>query len=49
MDTKKTKPTEFSNVIYKINKKEFEALDPGNIPNGENMIVTLGGDGGSVE
>ena len=46
VDTKKTKlPTEFSNVIYKINKKEFEALDPGNIPNGENMIVTLGDEG----
>ena len=46
VDTKKTKlPTEFSNVIYKINKKEFEALDSGSIPNGENMIVTLGGDG----
>jgi bifunctional ADP-heptose synthase (sugar kinase/adenylyltransferase) len=46
VDTKKTKlPTEFSNVIYKINKKEFEALDPGSIPNGENMIVTLGDEG----
>ena len=46
VDTKKTKlPTEFSNVIYKINKKEFEALDPSNIPNGENMIVTLGDEG----
>ena len=43
---RKTKPpTEFSNVIYKINKKEFEALDPSNIPNGENMIVTLGDEG----
>ena len=46
VDTKKTKlPTEFNNVIYKINKKEFELLDTDNIPNGENLIVTLGADG----
>jgi bifunctional ADP-heptose synthase (sugar kinase/adenylyltransferase) len=46
VDTKKTKlPVEFSNVIYKINQREFEALDPDSIPNRENMIVTLGGDG----
>lgn len=46
VDTKKTKlPTQFSNVIYKINQKEFEQLDSSDIPNGENMIVTLGADG----
>jgi bifunctional ADP-heptose synthase (sugar kinase/adenylyltransferase) len=46
VDTKKTKlPVEFSNVIYKINQREFEALDPNFIPNRENMIVTMGGDG----
>ena len=46
VDTKKTKlPVDFSNVIYKINQREFEALDPNSIPNRENMIVTMGGDG----
>ena len=34
-----------NNVIYKINKKEFELLDPDHIPNGKNMIVTNGAQG----
>jgi len=46
IDTKKTKLVrEFNNIIYKINKKEFEALDIDTIPNAENMIVTLGPSG----
>jgi len=46
VDTKKTiLPTEHSNVIYKINKKEFESLDPDHIPNSTNMIVTMGSEG----
>ena len=43
VDTKKKKlPTQYNNVVYKINKKEFELLDPDHIPNGKNMIVTSG-------
>ena len=43
VDTKKKKlPTQYPNVIYKINRKEFELLDPDHIPNGKNMIVTSG-------
>ena len=46
VDTKKKKlPTQYPNVIYKINKKEFELLDPDHIPNGKNMIVTSGANG----
>ena len=46
VDTKKKKlPTQYNNVIYKINKKEFELLDPDHIPNGKNMIVTHGANG----
>ena len=46
VDTKKKKlPTQYPNVIYKINKKEFELLDPDHIPNGKNMIVTHGANG----
>ena len=46
VDTKKKKlPTQYPNVVYKINKKEFEMLDPDHIPNGKNMIVTHGANG----
>ena len=46
VDTKKKKlPTQYNNVVYKINKKEFELLDPNHIPNGQNMIVTNGANG----
>tara|TARA_S200000501_G_scaffold378213_1_gene439757 strand:+ start:1514 stop:2299 length:786 start_codon:yes stop_codon:yes gene_type:complete len=46
VDTKKKKlPTHYNNVVYKINKKEFELLDPDHIPRGENMIVTHGANG----
>ena len=46
VDTKKKKlPTQYNNVVYKINKKEFELLDPDHIPNGKNMIVTHGANG----
>ena len=46
VDTKKKKlPTQYNNVVYKINKKEFELLDPDHIPNGRNMIVTNGPQG----
>ena len=46
VDTKKKKlPTQYNNVVYKINKKEFELLDPDHIPNGKNMIVTSGANG----
>ena len=39
VDTKKTKlPVEFSNVIYKINQREFEALDANFIPNKEQSL-----------
>lgn len=46
VDTKKTNlPTEFNNVIYKINKKEFESLNSSTIPNSKNVIVTMGANG----
>ena len=46
VDTKKKKlPTKYPNVIYKINQKEFNLLDPDYIPRGENIIVTAGPDG----
>tara|TARA_B100001250_G_scaffold403917_1_gene419083 strand:- start:30 stop:818 length:789 start_codon:yes stop_codon:yes gene_type:complete len=46
VDTKKKNiPTQYNNVVYKINKKEFEMLDPDHIPNGKNMIVTNGAQG----
>ena len=46
VDTKKKKlPTQYPNIIYKINQKEFNLLDPDHIPKGENMIVTAGPDG----
>ena len=46
VDTKKKKlPTQYPNIIYKINQKEFNLLDPDHIPKGENMIVTAGADG----
>ena len=46
VDTKKTKlPVHYNNIVYKINKKEFELLDPNHIPRGENMIVTHGANG----
>lgn len=46
VDTKKKKlPTQYNNVVYKINKKEFELLDPDYIPKGENIIVTHGANG----
>ena len=46
VDTKKKKlPTQYNNIVYKINKKEFELLDPDHIPKGENMIVTHGANG----
>ena len=46
VDTKKKKlPTQYNNIVYKINKKEFELLDPDHIPRGENMIVTHGANG----
>ena len=46
VDTKKKKlPIQYNNVVYKINKKEFELLDPDHIPRGENMIVTHGANG----
>ena len=46
VDTKKKKlPTQYNNVVYKINRKEFELLDPDHIPNGKNMIVTHGANG----
>ena len=46
VDTKKKKlPTQYNNVVYKINKKEFELLDPDHIPNGKNIIVTHGANG----
>ena len=46
VDTKKKKlPTNYPNVIYKINEKEFSLLDPDHIPKGENMIVTHGSKG----
>ena len=46
VDTKKKKlPTQYPNIIYKINQKEFNLLDPDHIPKGENMIVTHGANG----
>ena len=43
VDTKATKlPLGFENVVYKINQKEFEALDPETIPPAKNLIVTRG-------
>ena len=46
VDTKKKKlPTHYPNVIYKINQKEFNSLDPDHIPKGENIIVTAGAEG----
>jgi len=46
VDTKKKKlPTQYNNVVYKINKKEFELLDSDHIPKGESMIVTHGANG----
>ena len=46
IDTKKKKlPTQYNNIIYKINKKEFELLEPDHIPKGENIIVTHGANG----
>tara|TARA_B100001989_G_C24546323_1_gene471035 strand:+ start:131 stop:886 length:756 start_codon:yes stop_codon:yes gene_type:complete len=46
IDTKKKKlPIQYNNIIYKINKKEFELLDPNHIPRGENIIVTHGANG----
>ena len=46
VDTKKKKlPIQYNNIVYKINKKEFELLDPNHIPRGENMIVTHGANG----
>lgn len=46
VDTKATKlPLGFDNVIYKINQKEFESLDPNSIPPAQNMIVTMGANG----
>ena len=46
IDTKKKKlPTQYNNIIYKINKKEFELLDHDYIPRGENIIVTHGANG----
>ena len=43
VDTKATRlPLGFDNVIYKINQKEFEALDPETIPPAKNLIVTRG-------
>ena len=46
VDTKKRKlPTKYPNVIYKINQKEFNLLDPDHIPKAENIIVTAGAEG----
>ena len=46
IDTKKKKlPIQYNNIIYKINKKEFELLDHDYIPRGENIIVTHGANG----
>ena len=46
VDTKKKKlPTHYPNVIYKINQKEFNSLDPDHIPKAENIIVTAGAEG----
>ena len=46
VDTKKTKlPVNYDNIVYKINKKEFELLDPDHLPNGKNIIVTNGAQG----
>tara|TARA_B100000927_G_scaffold291071_1_gene291786 strand:- start:218 stop:943 length:726 start_codon:yes stop_codon:yes gene_type:complete len=46
VDTKKKKlPTQYPNIIYKINQKEFNLLDANHIPKGENMIVTHGANG----
>ena len=46
VDTKKKKlPTQYPNVIYKINQKEFNSLDPDHIPKGKNIIVTAGAGG----
>lgn len=46
VDTKATRLlSDYDNVIYKINQKEFEALDPNTIPKATNMIVTMGAKG----
>lgn len=46
VDTKATRLlSDYDNVIYKINQKEFEALDPNTIPKATNMIVTMGANG----
>ena len=46
VDTKKKKiPIQYNNIVYKINKKEFELLDPNHVPRGENIIVTHGANG----
>jgi len=46
VDTKATRLlSEYDNVIYKINQKEFEALDPNTIPKATNLIVTMGANG----
>tara|TARA_B100000131_G_scaffold255102_1_gene249575 strand:- start:225 stop:1013 length:789 start_codon:yes stop_codon:yes gene_type:complete len=46
VDTKKKKlPIHYPNVIYKINQKEFNSLDPDHIPKSENIIVTAGAEG----
>ena len=45
VDTKSTRPPRRDNIIYKINQKEFEALQPDHIPNSSNCIVTMGANG----
>jgi D-glycero-beta-D-manno-heptose-7-phosphate kinase len=45
VDTKKKILFDKKNVFFKINKKEYDALDKTCLPNDENLIVTLGSEG----
>ena len=45
VDTKKTKLFQLDNVFWKINEKEFNALDKEKRPNETHLIVTLGSKG----
>ena len=45
VDTKKTRLFQKDNVYWKINKKEYDALDKDYLPDDTNLIVTLGSKG----
>ena len=45
VDTKKRRLFQKDNVYWKINEKEFDALDKDHLPNDTHLIVTLGSRG----